>query len=50
MAGVWLSQAFPVYPHGFPPEIMKAFEAQIARETLGNKPASGTEILKELGA
>jgi len=50
MAGVWLSQAFPVYKHGFPPEIMDAFEAQIARKTLGNKPASGTEILKELGA
>jgi phosphopentomutase len=50
MAGIWLDQAFPVYPHGFPPEIMNAFETQIGRKTLGNKPASGTEILKELGA
>jgi phosphopentomutase len=50
MAGVWLPQAFPVYKHGFPPEIMGAFEAEIGRGTLGNKPASGTEILKELGA
>ena len=50
MAGVWLPQAFPVYKHGFPPEIMGPFEAQIGRGTLGNKPASGTEILKELGA
>src|SRR5580693_3294334 len=50
MAGVWLPQAFPVYKHGFPPEIMLAFEAEIGRGTLGNKPASGTEILKELGA
>jgi phosphopentomutase len=49
MAGVWLDQAFPVYKHGFPPEIMAAFEALIGRETIGNKPASGTEILKELG-
>ena len=49
MAGVWLSQAFPVYQHGFPPEIIAAFESQIARKTIGNKPASGTEILKELG-
>jgi phosphopentomutase len=49
MAGVWLDQAFPVYKHGFPPEIMDAFEAQIGRKTIGNKPASGTEILKELG-
>jgi phosphopentomutase len=50
MAGVWLSQAFPVYKNGFPPEIMNAFESQIGRKTIGNKPASGTEILKELGA
>jgi phosphopentomutase len=49
MAGVWLDQAFPVYKHGFPPEIIEAFEKQIGRKTLGNKPASGTEILKELG-
>jgi phosphopentomutase len=49
MAGVWLDQAFPVYHHGFPPEIMEPFEHQIGRKTLGNKPASGTEILKELG-
>ncbi len=50
MAGIWLDQAFPVYPHGFPPEIINAFESQIGRKKLGNKPASGTEILKELGA
>lgn len=49
MAGVWLDQAFPVYKHGFPPEIMDAFEKQIGRKTIGNKPASGTEIIKELG-
>jgi phosphopentomutase len=49
MAGIWLDQAFPVYKQGFPPEIVDAFEAQIGRKTIGNKPASGTEILKELG-
>ena len=49
MAGVWLDQAFPVYPHGFPREVIDAFEKQIGRGTLGNKPASGTEIIKELG-
>jgi phosphopentomutase len=49
MAGVWLDQAFPVYHHGFPSEIIEPFEKQIGRKTLGNKPASGTEILKELG-
>ena len=34
---------------GFPPEVLEAFEKQIGRKTLGNKPASGTEIIKELG-
>jgi len=49
MAGIWLDRAFPVYPHGFPRPLMDEFERQIGRETLGNKPASGTEIIKELG-
>jgi phosphopentomutase len=49
MAGIWLPQAFPTYPRGFPPEIIHAFEAKTGREIIGNKPASGTEILKELG-
>src|SRR5271165_3835805 len=49
MAGVWLDQAFPTYPHGFPQELIEEFERQIGRGTLGNKPASGTEIIKELG-
>jgi phosphopentomutase len=50
MAGIWLEQAFPVYPHGFPKTLIEEFERQIGRGTLGNKPASGTEIIKELGA
>src|SRR6202790_499955 len=49
MAGIWLDQAFPTYPHGFPSEVIAEFEKQIGRGTLGNKPASGTEIIKELG-
>ena len=49
MAGIWLDQAFPVYPHGFPNELIAEFERQIGRRTLGNKAASGTEIIKELG-
>jgi phosphopentomutase len=49
MAGVWLEQAFPVYKHGFPPEVIGEFEKRIGRKTIGNKPASGTEIIKELG-
>lgn len=49
MAGIHLEQPFPIYPHGFPPDVMSEFEARIGRKTLGNKPASGTEIIKELG-
>jgi phosphopentomutase len=49
MAGVWLDQAFPVYPNGFPRELIAEFERRIGRETIGNKPASGTEIINELG-
>src|SRR5690349_18902210 len=49
MAGIHLDKPFPVYPNGFPREIMEEFERRIGRDTLGNKPASGTEIIKELG-
>jgi phosphopentomutase len=49
MAGIWLEQAFPVYPHGFSKEVIAEFERQIGRRTIGNKPASGTEIIKDLG-
>jgi len=49
MAGIWLDRAFPTYPHGFPKELIEEFERRIGRRTLGNKPASGTEIIKELG-
>ncbi len=49
MAGIWLDQAFPVYHDGFPKELIAEFERQIGRHTIGNKPASGTEIIKELG-
>ena len=40
----------PVYPNGFPRDLIEKFEQAIGRKTLGNKPASGTEIIKELGA
>ena len=49
MAGVWLDQAFPVYKNGFPKELIEEFEKEIGKKTIGNKPASGTEIIKELG-
>lgn len=47
--GLHISRPFPTYPNGFPPEIILAFEKAIGRRILGNKPASGTEIIKELG-
>lgn len=49
MAGIILPKPFPVYRDGFPPAVMNEFERQIGRKTLGNKAASGTEIIKELG-
>lgn len=49
MAGILTEEPFPTYPHGFPDEVVKPFEAAIGRNVLGNYPASGTEIIKELG-
>lgn len=49
IAGVVLNQPFPTYPQGFPAEVISRFEQLIGRKTLGNVPASGTEIIKELG-
>ena len=49
MMGVHLPVAFPTYPDGFPPEVLEPFKQAIGRDVIGNKPASGTEILKELG-
>jgi phosphopentomutase len=50
MAGIILPKPFPVYPQGFPREVVEAFEHRIGRGILGNKAASGTEIIQELGA
>jgi phosphopentomutase len=49
MAGVHLEKPFPLYPNGFPREIMDEFERRIGRRALGNFAASGTEIIKQLG-
>ena len=49
ITGVVLQKPLPTYPHGFPPEVVEQFEHAIGRRVLGNKPASGTEIIKELG-
>ena len=49
LAGVILDRPFPVYPNGFPREVIDAFTVAIGRGVLGNKPASGTAIIDELG-
>jgi phosphopentomutase len=49
MAGVVTARAFPTFPDGFPPEITAPLEAAAGRALLGNKPASGTAIIDELG-
>jgi len=49
LAGLYLDRPFPTYPNGFPEEVIKPFEEAIGRKVLGNKPASGTAIIEELG-
>jgi phosphopentomutase len=49
MAGIILERPFPLFPHGFPADIVEEFEEEIGRGILGNKAASGTEIIRELG-
>ncbi|MHB9095597.1 MAG: phosphopentomutase [Eubacteriales bacterium] len=49
MSGIILDRPFPVFPHGFPAEIIAEFEAKIGRKTLANEVASGTEIIARLG-
>jgi len=49
IAGLYLERPFPTYPNGFPDEVIKPFEEAIGRKVLGNKPASGTVIIEELG-
>jgi phosphopentomutase len=49
MAGLCSPSPLPTYPSGFPVEIITDFEHQIGRKTLGNRPASGTVIIQELG-
>jgi phosphopentomutase len=49
IAGIILDKPFPVYPDGFPEEIIKEFERKIGRKVLWNKPASGTVIIQQLG-
>ncbi len=47
--GIVTAQAFPTYPHGFPHDVIDPFMHRTGRGVLGNKAASGTEIIQELG-
>jgi phosphopentomutase len=49
LTGIVLSRPFPTFPDGFPRELIDTFEQRIGRRTLGNKAASGTVIIDELG-
>lgn len=49
MMGIVLEDALPTYPEGFPEEILMRFEDETGREVVGNRPASGTEIIEDLG-
>ena len=49
IAGIHLNSPFPVYPNGFPPDVMDAFHQATGVESMWNKPASGSEIINQLG-
>ena len=49
LAGLTLKKPFPTYPNGFPKELIDAFERETGFQVIGNKPASGTAIIEELG-
>jgi phosphopentomutase len=49
ICGLVLDRPFPLYPNGFPGDVIRPFESAIGRPVLGNRPASGTEIIEELG-
>jgi phosphopentomutase len=49
LAGLTLEKPFPTYPNGFPDELIRAFEDAVGMEVIGNKAASGTQIIEELG-
>jgi phosphopentomutase len=50
LAGLISLRPLPTYPQGFPADLIAEYERRIGRKVLGNKPASGTVIIEELGA
>jgi phosphopentomutase len=49
MMGLVLEDPLPTYPEGFPDDVLRRFEKETGREVIGNRPASGTQIIEELG-
>src|SRR6202165_4960039 len=49
LMGVLTPTPFPTYPHGFPHDVIDPFMNRTGRGVLGNRPASGTEVIQELG-
>src|SRR5436309_9341986 len=49
MCGIVLDRPFPTYPDGFPPEVVEPWARAIGRTVLGNRAASGPEVIRELG-
>ena len=49
LAGLVMDKPFPTYPNGFPKEVIDQFEEETGMQVIGNKPASGTQIIEELG-
>ncbi|WP_213580934.1 phosphopentomutase [Paenibacillus lautus] len=47
--GLYIDTPFRVFPNGFPDELIQRIEEKTGRKVIGNKPASGTEIIEELG-
>jgi len=50
MMGIVLEDPLPTYPEGFPDRVLRRFENETGRGIIGNRPASGTQIIEELGA
>ena len=49
LAGLTLDKPFPTYPNGFPQEVIDLFERETGMQVIGNIPASGTQIIQDLG-
>jgi phosphopentomutase len=49
LMGLTLDTAFPLYPDGFPPEVIEPFERVVGKKVLHNRPASGTEVIQQYG-